>query len=139
MAKFLVIIELVLLVYCLVDCVQTDSADVRTLPKPIWVLLIILLPLFGGIGWLLAGKPQQGAQPARQVSWPTTRTSGFPEYERPRPPRGPDDDPDFLRTLRAGDAEHERTLSQWEEDLRERERRLRDGEQPPDRPTDAAS
>ncbi|HET8615195.1 MAG TPA: PLD nuclease N-terminal domain-containing protein [Actinomycetales bacterium] len=139
MAKFLVIIELVLLVYCLVDCIQSDPADVRTLPKPIWVLLIIVLPLFGGIGWLLAGKPERGAAAARQVSWPSTRTSGFPEHERPAPPKGPDDDPDFLRSLRETDAEHERTLRQWEDDLRERERRLRDGDQPPDRPTDATS
>lgn len=138
MAKFLVIIELVLLVYCLVDCIQTDSADVRTLPKPVWVLLIILLPLFGGIGWLLAGKPESGAAAARQVPWPTTRTSGFPEYERPRPPRGPDDDPDFLRSIHPDGDHRERTLQQWEDDLRERERKLRDDE-PPDHPTDATS
>lgn len=139
MAKFLVIIELVLLVYCLIDCIQTDAPDVRTLPKPLWAVLIIVLPLFGGIGWLLAGKPEKGAQSARQTTWPATRTSGFPEYERPAAPKGPDDDADFLRTLRATDAEHERTLQQWEQDLRERERRLREGEQPPDRPSDAAS
>jgi hypothetical protein len=137
MAKFLVIIELVLLVYCLVDCIQTDSADVRTLPKPVWVLLIIVLPLFGGVGWLLAGKPESGASPSSRVPWPATRTSRFPDRERPQAPKGPDDDPDFLRTLHTDD-EHERDLRQWEDDLRERERRLRDGE-PPDRPSDATS
>jgi hypothetical protein len=139
MAKFLVIIELVLLVYCLVDCIQTDQADVRTLPKPVWVLLIILLPLFGGIGWLLAGKPERGAAAKRQVPWPSTKTSGFPEYERPAPPKGPDDDPDFLRSLRAREAERGRSLQEWEDELRERERQLRDGDPPPDRPTDATS
>lgn len=139
MAKFLVIIELVLLVYCLIDCIQTDSAAVRTLPKPVWVLLIIILPLFGGVGWLLAGKPERGPAGSRQVPWPTTKTSGFPEYERPRAPRGPDDDPDFLRSIRKGDAERERNLQQWEDELADRERKLRDGDQPPDRPTDATS
>lgn len=139
MAKFLVVIELVLLVYCLVDCIQTDPADVRTLPKPVWALLIIVLPLFGGVGWLLAGKPERGSVAAGRVPWPSTKTSGYPEYERPAPPKGPDDDPDFLRSLHASDAEHDRTPEQGEQELRERERKVRDGEQPPDRPTDAAS
>jgi hypothetical protein len=94
-----------------------------------------VLPLFGGIGWLLAGKPERGASAAGKVPWPSTQTSGFPEYERQRPPRGPDDDPDFLSSIHPSEHDHERTLEQWEEDLRERERRLRDGE-PPDRPTD---
>jgi len=139
MAKFLVIIELVLLVYCLIDCIQTDPADVRTLPKPIWALLIIVLPLFGGVGWLLAGKPERGTVAARGTMWPSAPASGASSYERPPAPRGPDDDPDFLRSLHPHDAEHERELQRWEEDLAERERKLRDGEQPPDRPSDAAS
>jgi hypothetical protein len=138
MAKFFVIIELVLLVYCLIDCIQTDPADVRTLPKPIWALLIIVLPLFGGVGWLLAGKPERGTVPARQRPWPTASTGGTTGYGRSIPPKGPDDDPDFLRSLHP-DAEHEQELKRWEDDLRERERKLRDGEQPPDRPSDAPS
>jgi hypothetical protein len=138
MAKFLVIIELVLLVYCLIDCIQTDPADVRTLPKPLWAVLIIVLPLFGGVGWLLAGKPERGTVGAgRTSSWPAAPTS---EARRPNrsAPLGPDDDPDFLRSLHP-DAEHEQELKRWEDDLRERERKLRDGEQPPDRPSDAPS
>jgi hypothetical protein len=76
---------------------------------------------------------------ARQRSWPAAPTNSAPSYERPPAPRGPDDDPEFLRSLHPHDAEHERELQQWEEDLAERERKLRDGEQPPDRPADPAS
>jgi hypothetical protein len=81
-------LEVVLLVYCLVDCVQTDSALVRTLPKPLWVLLILVVPLVGGIAWLLAGRPEgrPGDAPGQGGS-------------RPAAPRGPDDDPDFLRRM----------------------------------------
>lgn len=139
MAKFLVIIELVLLVYCLVDCIQTEPAAVRTLPKPVWVLLIIVLPLFGGVGWLLAGKPERAAMGARGGSWPSPKASGSSDYPRSSSPKGPDDDPDFLRSIRKSDVERERNLAQWEEELHERERRLGEGEQPPDRPTDATS
>ena len=52
---------------------------------------------------------------------------------------GPDDDPEFLRSLHPADDERERNLQQWEDDLRERERKQHDGEQPPDRPSDAGS
>ncbi len=73
-----------LLVYCLVDCIQTPREAVRHLPKALWVALIVLLPPFGPIGWLLAGRPDgSSAGPGGA----------------PRGPQGPDDDPDFLRGL----------------------------------------
>jgi len=86
------LIELALLVYCLIDCIQTDSAQVRNLPKMMWVVLIIFLPLIGSIAWLVAGRPGRASgQPASR--W------GPPPGPRPSAPRGPDDDPDFLRRL----------------------------------------
>lgn len=119
-----VLLELGLLVFCLVDCIQTDSVLVRNLPKPAWVLLIVLLPLVGGIAWLVAGRPQRGAA-ARPVPWPSTATAGFPEDERPRS-TAPDDDPELLAGLRGSDERHERMLRDWEADLRAREQGLRD-------------
>ena len=50
-------------------------------------------------------------------------TAGFPEYERPRPV-APDDDPAFLAGIGESNAEHEKLLRAWEDQLRERERRL---------------
>ncbi|WP_426565172.1 PLD nuclease N-terminal domain-containing protein [Angustibacter sp. McL0619] len=89
--------ELGLLVYALIDCVQTERAQVRNLPKLVWIALIVLLPIVGSISWLLAGRPlREGGAPPSQRPWST----GGPA---PRPgggaPRGPDDDPDFLRHL----------------------------------------
>jgi len=75
-----------LTVYALVDCLQSDEDSVRGVPKLLWALLILILPLFGPIAWFVAGRPEQprpGAGPRQQ----------------PRRPRGPDDDPDFLRRL----------------------------------------
>jgi hypothetical protein len=116
-----ILIELAFLIYCLIDVIQTPAAEVRKLPKVAWILLIVIIPLIGGIAWLVAGRPQRGS--ARQVPWPSTRTAGFPEYERPRP-LGPDDDPDFLREMKRGNDEHDRLLARWEEDLRRREEDL---------------
>ena len=124
-----VVIELALLVYCLIDCIQSDEGSVRNLPKTMWVLLIIFLPIVGSVAWLVVGRPL-GA-PTRSVPWPSTRTAGFPEHERPRSAMAPDDDPEFLAGLAASDSRHERMLADWEAQLREREERLaRTAEEP---------
>ncbi len=74
-------------VYNVVDCIQTKDTAVRNLPKVLWIVLILLFPLVGGIAWLVAGR----------------QTSAPPSLGRRMPPaggpRGPDDDPDFLRKL----------------------------------------
>lgn len=118
------LIELGLLIYCLIDCIQTPPDEVRNLGKVWWIVLIILLPLIGSIAWLVAGRPTRGRG---TVPWPSTRTAGFPAYERPRPaaPRGPDDDPEFLRQMSASNREQEDLLRRWEDDLRRREQQLR--------------
>ena len=75
-----------LTIYALVDCIQTEESRQRNLPKIVWLLLILLFPAVGPVAWLLAGRPGP-AQRGR--GGPTSRPS----------PRGPDDDPDFLRNL----------------------------------------
>jgi hypothetical protein len=122
-------IELGLLVYCLIDCVQTPEPEVRNLPKVVWVILILLLPFVGGIAWLLVGRPQGGRSPR------TWAPGGAPRAGRPRP-LAPDDDPAFLRQVQADTKDHEAMLKQWEADLRRREQEMRgeDPQDPPDKP-----
>lgn len=83
MLRFLpFLIGLVLSVYAVIDCIRTDEGSVRGLPKLVWVFVILLFPFAGSVAWLLAGRPT-------------------PIHQRvpPPAPRGPDDDPDFLRRL----------------------------------------
>jgi Phospholipase_D-nuclease N-terminal len=124
------IIEIGLLIYGLIDAIQTPDSEVRNLPKIVWILLILFIPIAGPVAWLWAGRPRGGT--ARQAPWPATRRAGFPEYERPRP-LGPDDDPDFLREMKRGNDEQEQLLNRWEADLRRREEQLKP---PSDGPTD---
>jgi hypothetical protein len=116
-----VILEIALLIFALVDCIQAPEGSVRNLPKVAWIIIILLFPIVGSIVYLLVGRPLVGGAPHR-VPWPSTQTAGFPEYERP--PRGPDDDPEFLAGLQSSDAKHEQMLRDWEKQLREREQRL---------------
>lgn len=113
-----IVLPIALTVFALVDCVQTDEDRVRAIPKIAWIVAIVILPFAGPIAWLLAGKDRSGSADAR--------TAGGPSRRQPPPrPIAPDDDPDFLRQLNAGNAEHERMLERWEEELRRREQEMR--------------
>ena len=97
----------------------------RNLPKALWVILIILVPVVGSIAWLVAGRtwPSQAGNP---VPWRSTRTAGFPEYERPENHRASVSaiDDQLRRDQERVDREHEEALRRWEASLRERERKL---------------
>lgn len=80
------LLTLALTIYAVVDCIQTEEEEVRNLPKLVWVLLVLIFPIAGPAAWFFAGRPSSSA-PRRG---PTHRGG---------PPRGPDDDPDFLRNL----------------------------------------
>lgn len=85
MGRFvLVLAGVVLTVYAFFDVVSTPKKQIRFLPKVLW-LLVILLPFLGPLLWLFF---HQGIPPF---------LSGKPAP--PSRPRGPDDDPDYLRGL----------------------------------------
>ncbi len=122
MIRFLpYLVELALLVFCLIDCIQTPAHQVRNLDKPIWILLILLVPIVGGIAWLVAGRP------AGSTSSPQWRMgSGFPEDQRPRStPRRNEDDPAFMAEMARIDREHEQALKKWEAKLAAQEAELK--------------
>ena len=84
-----VLLEIALTIYCLIDAVTTQDSQIRNLPKFVWVILILLVPVIGDVGWLLAGRPTRASLAGDQKgSGPGPRRG-----PGPRPPR-PDDDPD---------------------------------------------
>ncbi len=106
----LALIEIVLLVYCVLNIITTPDTEVRNLPKLLWLVLVVVLPLIGGIAWLIAGRPQG---PAR--SMPYKGSVGVPpEYDRPGRATAyrPDDDEAFLRRLRERAEQQRRTAEQ---------------------------
>lgn len=90
-------LSLGLLVYCVLDVARTSAGAVRTLPKPLW-FLVLLAPLFGPVTWLLAGRPARNRRAAREVRG------------------GPDDDEDFLRDLRREQEDRRRRARDPRED-----------------------
>ena len=118
----LFLVELCLLVYCALNVITTPPADCRNLPKLVWLALVIVFPLVGGIAWLVAGRPQG---PSRSL--PYKGNHGIPpEYDRPgrASANNPDDDAQFLLDLRAR-AEEQRARAA------EQAKKLREDETPP--------
>jgi hypothetical protein len=116
-----VLVELVLLVYCVLNIITTPESEVRNLPKLVWLVLVLFLPLVGGIAWLVAGRPQG---PARAGGLPYKGNTGrFPEYERPgrAAAQNPEDDEAFLRGLRERAEDQRRRASEQARRLREQE------------------
>jgi hypothetical protein len=98
MARFWLIasvIAVAFLVYSLVDCAMTDRARIRGPRKGLW-LLIILVPVIGGLLWFLIGRGRGTVAVGRSVA--------------------PDDDPAFLRQL-AHDADQEERIRRLEQQL----------------------
>ena len=125
------LLMLALWIYCVVDALQADESRVRALPKVAWVFLVVLFPVLGSLCWLALGRPQSRAD-SSHGTWgrPRAGSAGPPRSA----PTAPDDDPEFLRGLGRSNQEHDRLLSQWEQDLRRREEQLRDGPPATDEP-----
>jgi type VI protein secretion system component VasK len=103
---------LALWIYCIVDVISTDDVLIRNMPKPLWLLIVILLPTIGSLVWLALGRPA-GAASGRAAT---------PRPRSARPiARGPEDSPEFM----SGIDRRTRELTQWEEDLKRREDELR--------------
>ncbi|MEB4614650.1 PLDc N-terminal domain-containing protein, partial [Leucobacter sp. M11] len=90
-----VVVGVAFTLYSLVDAAMSDPRRARGVAKPIWVVIIVVLPVIGGILWFLIGRGQpqpEGAQLA------------------------PDDDPRFTgNTLSQRDVD--RTLRDLEQQL----------------------
>ncbi|MGW1835700.1 PLD nuclease N-terminal domain-containing protein [Streptomyces sp. NPDC002067] len=106
------LLVLALWIYAFIDCVNTPESQIRGLPKVIWVLIILLFGevLVGPVAWLVAGKVRTpaGGAPRARATWVA-----------------PDDNPEFLRSLKDENKKDEALLKDWEADLRRREEELR--------------
>ncbi len=96
-------------IFCLVDVIVSKEDECRNLPKLLWLLIVLMLPDIGSVLWLIVGRPRGQHQPWQQRMTRPTATSGDPRPKMaPRPTMpsagaNPDDDDDFLRSIRRTD------------------------------------
>ena len=82
MARIELVVALVVLLlelYSLVTCILTPDAQVKGVPKLVWLLVIVLIPLLGSVLWLGVGRdrsvPPRNAAPA--PAQPVAGSSGY--------------------------------------------------------------
>lgn len=107
----LLIVTLGLWIYCLIEIIQTPDGACRNLPKLVWLILVVVLPLVGSLAWLIAGRPLT----TRNAN--IHRTPEYPEYERlgRALPQDPETDEAFLRQVRARAEEQRARYRQQQE------------------------
>jgi hypothetical protein len=71
-------------VFTTVFAASANRAEVRLLPKPLWVALCAVVPFFGGLLYLMVGRPLR---------------KGPSGYFGKGKVIAPDDDPNFLRDI----------------------------------------
>lgn len=95
-----IVLVIALYIYTLIDLATSRSGEVRVLPRLVWLLVVIVVPVVGPILWLVCGRPVahrgEGGFGAR-LRGPRGPRPAHPS--KPPRPVAPDDDPDFLRGL----------------------------------------
>lgn len=100
MVRFVIIgivVAVAFTLYALVDAAMTDASRARGVSKPVWVVIVVLLPVIGGVLWFLIGKGSKSSAAPR---------------------RAPDDDPRFTGT-RLSNEDLDAHMRDLEERLRE--------------------
>ncbi|MGW0969674.1 PLD nuclease N-terminal domain-containing protein [Streptomyces sp. NPDC002516] len=113
------LLVLALWIYAFIDCLNTPEEEVRGLPKVVWVIIILLFGevLVGPVAWLVAGRDRRGSGSGSTPSeWHRNHRTTFV---------APDDNPEFLQSLKAENRKDEALLKDWEADLRRREEELK--------------
>lgn len=111
------ILPLALVIYSLIDCLNTPEDEVKHLPKVVWVIIILLFWIVGPIVWFAAGKLRRAPAGGRTPSeWHRNHRHEWV---------APDDNPEFLKSLKDENKKDESLLKDWEADLRRREEELK--------------
>jgi Phospholipase_D-nuclease N-terminal len=95
----LLIVEIAFTIFTFIDVILTENWRVRGVPKPVWLVIVLLLSPIGGILWFAIGKESV-------------------DKSRPAANRAPDDDPAFLSTIRR-DEESDERIRRLEQQLSE--------------------
>jgi len=86
-------------IYAVIDCAMTDHRRARGIPKPLWVMVILVIPVIGATLWFVLGKDRSAGNAQRRSV-------------------APDDDPAFLRRL-GTDQEQDERIRKLEQELAE--------------------
>jgi hypothetical protein len=139
------VVEIGFAVFAFIDVLLSPEAAARWIPRWGWILAVLIFPVCGSIGWIVAGRSWRldvrgqeglGGTPAPTQAESTPRSTpmhspmhspGVPRHLPTSRSGGAPLSVDLVTELAALNEEHERTLRLWESDLRRREAALRSG------------
>lgn len=96
----LAVAAVIFTIYAVADCAFFDRTRIRGLRRGWWIVVIIFVPIIGGLLWFVIGRGRAG----RVGRGGSSRTVA------------PDDDAEFLRQLR-NDAEQDERIRRLEQEL----------------------
>jgi len=82
-------------VFSIVDCAVQPATRHRGVSKGLWIAIVVLIPVIGGILWFTLGRRRADGQSGRLIA--------------------PDDDPEFLRSISR--SEQDARIAQLEAEL----------------------
>ena len=100
MVRVYIVVGLIIValsIYAAIDSLMTDKRRTRGLPKPIWVMVILFLPVIGAVLWFTLGKDRGTSSGVKRQT-------------------APDDDPEFLKRL-GSQKEQEERIRRLEQEL----------------------
>jgi len=83
-------------VFSIVDCAVQPATRHRGVPKPVWLAIVVLIPVIGGILWFVLGRRRANDKDTIRLV-------------------APDDDPAFLRSI--SKTEQDARIRRMEEEL----------------------
>lgn len=79
MAVLISVVPLMLILAALIDIISRPEGQVRHLPKLVWVLLVVFLPLVGSLVWFAIGREypaRAGRSTVAAQQWPGASAAG---------------------------------------------------------------
>lgn len=119
---FVSLLVIALMIGALIDIITRDDSQVKHLPKMVWIIIVILLPLIGSVLWFALGREYSGGgiaiprMPRRETRPTNTATTDAPRWVPPAE----------SRTTEQQIADLDREIEEWrlreEIETRKRER-----------------
>lgn len=104
MATLLSILTIALMIGAVLDIVRRDDSQVKFLPRIVWLIVVILLPLLGALLWFGLGREYgEGG-----ISLPRLRRT-----PRPAAPTNPPPPPRDTRSTEQQIADLDREIEEW--------------------------
>lgn len=107
---FISILIIALMIFALIDVITRDDSQVKYLPKMVWVIIVILLPVIGSALWFALGREYAGSgisipRMPRRAASPTSQRAPAAQTWSP---------PSETRSTEQQIADLEREIEEWE-------------------------